>query len=70
MDLLNAETEKLQTARDAEFAQELEAELERGIGELDGLKTQFDEAKEAKDNWDTEKTRLQGVKATADAGDD
>jgi hypothetical protein len=69
-DVLDAEIQKLQTARDADFARELEEELEKSGQDLEEKKTAYEEAKTNKEEWDAEKTRLDGLKTTADAGDD
>lgn len=64
--LLETEFNGLQQARDDKLTERLNAELATSAEELGGLKKLFDEAKTARDTYDTEETRLKEAKAALD----
>lgn len=68
--LLQEDYDGIWEARDKALADILAAEVadaKKRLGELKGV---FDDADTAKKEYDTEETRLRGLKTEADAGDD
>lgn len=64
--LLDAEFQRVNEKRDETFRQQLETEVNQAAGELEGLEGIFNTAKEAKETYDAELTRLQGLRSAMD----